>query len=77
MNSELLLPIKTHSDTLIEQTKTRAQETLEFELSKQMQSFWFSLPFMLIEEGKWLIIAVTSSECTNSVLEITDENKSF
>ena len=39
MNNELLLLIKKHTDTLIEQTKTKPQETLEFKMDKQMQIF--------------------------------------
>ena len=76
MNNELLLLIKKHTDTLIEQTKTKPQETLEFKMNKQMQTFSFSPPIKLIEEGKWLL-AVSSFECTNSVYNITNENNSF
>ena len=76
MNNELLLLIKKHTDTLIEQTKTKPQETLEFKMNKQMQTFSFNPPINLVEEGKWLL-AVSSFECTNSVFNITDENNSF
>ena len=76
MNNELLLLIKKHTDTLIEQTKTKPQETLEFKMNKQMQTFSFNPPINLLEEGKWLL-AVSSFECTNSVFNITDENNSF
>ena len=76
MNNELLLLIKKHTDTLIEQTKTRAQETLEFKMNKQMQTFSFNPPTNLVEEGKWLL-AVSSFECTNSVFNITNKNNSF
>ena len=76
MNNELLLLIKKHTDTLIEQTKTKPQETLEFKMNKQSQIFSFNPPINLIEEGKWLI-AVSSFECTNSVFNITDDNNSF
>ena len=76
MNNELLLLIKKHTDTLIEQTKTKPQETLEFKMNKQRQTFSFSPPINLIEEGKWLL-AVSSFECTNSVFNITDDNNSF
>ena len=76
MNNELLLLIKKHTDTLIEQTKTKPQETLEFKMTKQMQSFSFNPPINLIEEGKWLL-AVSSFQCTNSVFNITNENNSF
>ena len=39
MNNKLLFLIKKHTDTLIEQTKTKPQETLEFKMNKQMQIF--------------------------------------
>ena len=75
MNNELLILIKKHKDTLIEQTKTRPQETLEFKMNKQMENFSFSPPINLFEEGKSLL-AVTSFEATNSVFNITDKNNS-
>ena len=74
--NELLILFKKHTDTLIEQTKTKPQGTLEFKMNKQMQSFSFNPPINLFEEDKWLL-AVTSFECTNSVFNITNENKSF
>ena len=76
MNNELLLLIKKHTDTLIEQTQTKPQETLEFKMSKQMQTFWFNPPINLVEEGKCLL-AVSLTDCTNSVFNITNENNSF
>ena len=76
MNNELLLLIKKHTDMLIEQTKTKAQETLEFKKNKQIQTYSFNPPINLIEEGKWLL-AVSSFECTNSIFNITNENNSF
>ena len=76
MNNELLLLVKKHTDMLIEQTKTRPQETLEIKMNKQMQTFSFNPPTNLIEEDKWLL-AVSSFECTNSVFNITNENNSF
>ena len=76
MNNELLLLIKKHTDTLIENTKTKPQETLEFKMDKQMQTFSFNPPINLVEEGKWLL-GVSSFECTNSVFNITNENNSF
>ena len=44
MNNQLLLLIKKHADTLIEQAETKPQEKLEFKLSKQMETFYFSPP---------------------------------
>ena len=76
MNNELLLLIKKHTDTLIEQTKTKPQETLEFKMIKQMQTFSFNPPINLFEEGKWFL-GVPSFECINSVFNITNENNSF
>ena len=76
MNSELLLLNKKHTDTLIEQTKTRPQATLEFKIDKQMQTFSFNPPINLIEEDKWLL-AVSSFECINSVFNKTNGNNSF
>ena len=76
MNNELLPLIKKHTDTLIQQTKTRPQETLEFKMNKQMQTFSFNPPLNLFEEGKWLM-AVSLFDCTNSVFNITNENNSF
>ena len=76
MNNELLLLIKKHTDTLIGNTKTKSQETLEFKKNKQREIYSFNPPINLIEEGKWLL-AVSSFECTNSVFNITNENNSF
>ena len=76
MNNELLLLIKKHTDTLIEKTRAKPQETLEFRMNKQRQTFSFNPSINLLEEGKWLL-AVSLFECTNSVFNITNENNSF
>ena len=76
MNNDLFLLIKKHSDTLIEQTKTKPQETSEFILNKQMEQFSFNPPINFFDEGKWLLV-VTSYETTNSLFNKTDENNSF
>ena len=76
MNNELLLLNKKHTDTLIEQTKTKPQEALEFKMNKQRQTFSFNPPINTLEEGKCLL-GVSSFECTNSVFNITNENNSF
>ena len=72
----MLLLSKKLTDTLIEQTKTKPQETLEFKLNKQLETFSFSTPSSLFEKSEWLL-AVSSFECTNSVYNITNENNSF
>ena len=74
MNNELLLLIEKHTDMLIKQTKTKIQETLEFKVNKQMETFSFSPPISLVEEGKWLL-GVTSFEKTNSLFQIVNDNK--
>ena len=76
MKNELLLLIKKHTDFLIEQKKTKPQETLEFKMNKQMQTFSINPPINLVEEGKWLM-AVSSFKCTNSVFNINNGNISF
>ena len=76
MNNELLLLIEKHTDTLIEQTKTKTQGTLEYRMNKQMKKFLFPPPINLVEEGKWLL-GGTSLECTNSVFNINNENNLF
>ena len=45
-------------------------------MNKQMQTFLFNPPNILLEEGKWLL-AVSSLECTYSVFNITNEKNSF
>ena len=72
----MLLLLEKHTDTLIEKTKTKPQETLEFKMNMQMEKFSFNPPINLVEEGKWLL-AVSSFETTNSVFKIMNENKPF
>ena len=75
MNNELLHLIKKHTDTLIEQTKTKPQETPEYKLNKPRETFSF-FSYNLSEEGK-SPLAVTDFEVTNSVFNKTDENNNF
>ena len=72
----MLLFLKKQTDTLIEQTKTRPQETLQLKINKQMQTFSFSPTKKLIEGVKWLL-ANSFLECTISVFNITNENNSL
>ena len=67
MKKELLLLIKKHTDTLIEQTKTKPQETSKFKMVQSKQTFSFNPPINLVEEDKWLA-AVSLFDCTNSYL---------
>ena len=72
----MLLLTKKLTGTLIEQTKTKPQETLKFKMTKQMETSSFNPPILLVEEGKW-VLAVTSFEATNYVFNITYENNTF
>ena len=72
----MLLLIKKHPNTSIEETKRRPQETVEVVMNKQMQTLSYNPLINLAEEGKWLL-GVTSFEATNSVFNITHENNSF
>ena len=76
MNNELLLLIRKRTDTLVEQTEIRPQETLNFNMNNQMQTVSINPPINLGEEGKWLL-AVSSFGCINSVFNITNEKNSF
>ena len=76
MKNELLLLLKKHTDTLIEQTKTKPQDKLEFKFNKQMETFSLNPPVNLVEEEKCLLAIITFG-ATNSVFNITDDNKSF
>ena len=72
----MLLLIKKHTDTLVQQKKFRPQEILEFVLKKQMQSFSFSPPINSVEEGKGFI-GVSSFACKSSVFNTTNKNNLF
>ena len=74
MINELLLLTRKHTDTFIEQTKTKRLETLNFILNKQMETFF--PPINLFEEREWLL-TLTSFDATESVFKKTDENSSF
>ena len=76
MKNNLQLLNKKHTDTLIEQTKTKPKETFEFKMNKQMQSFSLSPPVKTFGRKKWLLV-VTFFQTTKSVLNIIKENNSF
>ena len=63
--------MKKHTDTLIEKTKSKLQETFELKMNKHLEAFSFSSPIIVVGECKWLL-AVTFVETTNSVFIITD-----
>ena len=67
----MLLLLRKHTSTLIEQKRSCPQETPEFKLKEQTENFSLNPPINLFEEGKWLV-AVTSFKTTNSVYMIND-----
>ena len=67
---------KKNTDTLIQQTETKPQEVLDFKMNREMESFSFSPPKNMVEEGKWLL-AVTVFEAMKSVFNTSDEHNSF
>ena len=72
----MLLSGKKHTETLIEQRKTKPQGALELKKNKRMQTFSFNPPINLVEEGKCLL-AVSSFECINYVFNINTEKNSI
>ena len=55
MKNEYLFSFKKHTGILVQQTKTRPQETLDFKMTKQMQTFSINPPINLVEDDKWLL----------------------
>ena len=49
MNNELLLLIKKYTDTLIEQTRTKPQETLDFKMIRSKHTFSFNPLINLVQ----------------------------
>ena len=66
-----LLPITRNCETLIEQTHTRPEETLEFEINKPRETFRFN-PHIQIEQD-WLV-GLLSLEVFNSIFNIKTTN---
>ena len=51
----MLLLIQKYTNTLNGETKTKPQETIDFTLNKQMNTFPFSPAINFTEEENWLI----------------------
>ena len=71
---DLLLSITKNCETLIEQTHTKPQETLEFKMIKPRETFHFQPPIQI--HGDWMI-GLTNLEMYNSIFNITEENNKF
>ena len=71
---DLLLSITKNCETLIEQTHTKPQETLEFKMVKPRETFHFKPSIQI--QGHWMI-GLTDLEVYNSIFNITEENNKF
>ena len=70
----LLLSIAKSNLDIVENTLFKPQETLEFKMTRQKESFSFDIPLELPE--KWMM-GVTSLEAYNTVYNITEKNNKF
>ena len=70
----LVLSIAKSNQEIVENTHSKPQETLEFKMNKQKESFSFDVPLELPEQ--WMM-GVTSLEVYNSVYNITNKHNSF
>ena len=71
---DLPLFITKNCETLIKQTHTKHEETLEFKLTKAKETFLFNPP--ISTEGFWMV-RLTSLEVYNSFLNKNDDNCKF
>ena len=69
-----LLSITKHCETLVQQTHRKAEQTLEFKLTKSRKTFLFNPPIPF--EGSWML-ELTNVEVYNSIFNITEENNKF
>ena len=70
----LLLSMTKNCEELIEQTHTKAQETLEFKMFRSREMFHFTSPVQT--NGDWMI-GLTDLEVINSIFNITEQNNNF
>ena len=70
----LLLSIAKSNQEIVENTHSKPQETLEFKMNKQKESFSFDIPLDLPEQ--WMM-GVTSLEVYNTAYNITEKNNKF
>ena len=71
---DLLLSITKNCEILIKQTHRKAEETLEFKMTKPRETFHFIPPIQI--KGDWMI-GLTDLEIYNSIFNITEENNKF
>ena len=70
----LLLSITKNCETIIEQTHTKPQETLEFKMIKPRQTFHFNPPILI--KGDWML-GLVDLEVYNSIFHVTEQNNKF
>ena len=71
---EILLLITKSCETLTDQTHKKAEETLEFKMTRPKETFHFKPPISI--EGSWMI-GLTDLEVYNSIFNITEEINKF
>ena len=71
---DLLLSITKNCEMLIEQTHRKAEEKLEFKMTKPRETFHFKTPIQI--KGDWMI-GLTDLEIYNSIFNIKEENNKF
>ena len=71
---DLLLSITKNCKTLIDQTRRKAEETLEFKMIKPRETFHFKSPIQI--QGSWML-GLVDLEVYNSIFIITKENNKF
>ena len=67
---DLLISISKNCQTLIEQTHRKAEETLEFKMSRSKQTFHFKPPIQV--KGDWMI-GLVDLEVYISIFNITEK----
>ena len=71
---DLLLSITKNCETLIKQTHRKAEETLEFKMTKPKETFHFRPSIQL--QASWML-GLVDLEVYNSIFNITEENNKF
>ena len=71
---DLLLSITKNCETLIEQTHRKAEEALEFKMTKSRETFHFNPPIQVKDD--WML-GLVDLEVYNSIFNITEENNKF
>ena len=71
---DLLLSFTKNCETLIKQTHRKAEETLEFKMTKRREIFHFNAPIQI--KGDW-VIGLTDLEVYKSFFNITKANNKF